>query len=147
MTLNLASMGELPHNWPFIYFHGEVEGVVSQNKSTEEAPDLVSADVSLAEVEDGEQVVFVYGRQAVLFLWTNGTRNMVTGLVQPQPTKEQIQAAKDAGEDVGALIYTTRPEPNRRGLIVFKVSEADESDPHSDYGFAKRKFEERAEHL
>ena len=87
-VVNLACMGELEHDWPFIYFHGNAEGVVNQNKSSEQAPDLVSADVSVAEVEDGEHTVFVYGFQAILFLWTDGTRNMVTGLVQPPPTRQ-----------------------------------------------------------
>jgi hypothetical protein len=67
---------EGPHDWPYIYFHGQAEDLVDEkwNKTrTEEewsAPDLVASDTQIASVADGTYDVTVYAHPAKLFIWS-----------------------------------------------------------------------------
>ena len=137
--IKLANLGELNHGWPWIYFHNEVETWVSSHQTDKDRPpDLVSSDTDYKTLPDGFHEVEVYGREATLFLWTSGVRNIITG--SKNPTQEEIEAEKKKKNGyLGDILYHTRPEPDWHGLIVFKDTDG--------YDYAKKKYEEKSRNL
>lgn len=131
--MNLAALDVLKHNWGFVYFHNEMEGLVQDHSGWPDgpAPDLVSADVPLESVPDGKHEVTVYGRKAILFVWTSGVRDVIVG--SKNPSKEEIEQAKKEKKYLGDLFFHTRPEPARHGLVVLEDTES--------YDYARQKFE------
>lgn len=137
--MNVACIDSLPHNWPFVYFHDETEALVQDHSGWPDgpAPDLVSGEVPLESVPDGRHPVKVYGKDAILFLWTSGLADFIVG--SKHPTKQEIDAAKARGEYLGDLFFETVKRPSRHGLIVFEDS--------SSYDYAAQQYAEKSAHL
>jgi hypothetical protein len=70
--VQVALRGQLPHCAHWVYFHGDAVEWADQNQRDRDwhAPDLVSATVELNYLSDGVYDVVMYGRPAVLYLWT-----------------------------------------------------------------------------
>jgi len=88
-----------PHDWPYIYFHGQAEDLVDEkwNKTrTEEewsAPDLVASDTPIASVADGMYDVTVYAHEATLFIWSRAD-GMRRGLIVLEDDKKSMADAE-----------------------------------------------------
>lgn len=88
--------------WPWIYFHGIDETIRASFKkhndmNLQDAPDLISGDVSYIEIPDGIHRVQVYDDICWLFLWTvldfGGTRARRHGLVTACRVNDQAMYA------------------------------------------------------
>lgn len=76
------------HPFHYIYFHGEVEDHIVNQSAEWFPPDLVSGEVPMSSLPDGNYKVEVYGMDATLVLRTNNNKPFTAfreGLVVTDP--------------------------------------------------------------
>lgn len=73
LTITLRGRGQ--HDWPYVYAHRAAEALLNtlNHVSSEEGiepPDLISANLALDTLADGEHTCSVLDQPAIAFLWT-----------------------------------------------------------------------------
>ena len=71
--VRVGALGEYPHTWSWVYYHGIAEAHVAAHNNEnhiDEAPDLVSAEVPIDQIDDGEVWCNFHGEIFVAYLWS-----------------------------------------------------------------------------